>query len=73
MSDPRRRRRGRPPLAERVSQLPATTLPLELHDAVTREALRRDVPVAQVVRDALVSHLKNRQTGTAGPMLLTTT
>lgn len=49
---------GRPSLAREVSQLPATTVPVRLHDAAIREALRRDVPVAQVVRDALISHLK---------------
>ena len=52
-------RRGRPPIAAETSQLPACTVPAALHDAVAREAMRRDVPVARVVREALVFHLKN--------------
>lgn len=52
------RRGGRPPLAAQTSQLPACTVPAALHDAVSREAIRRDVPVARVVREALVFHLK---------------
>lgn len=55
------RRRGRPPIAASVSQLPAVTLPTHLHDAAIHEASRRGVPVAQVVREALFFHLKNRQ------------
>jgi len=51
-------RGGRPPLAAQTSQLPACTVPAALHDAVSREAIRRDVPVARVVREALVFHLK---------------
>jgi hypothetical protein len=58
------RRRGRPSVALVVSQLPATTVPAGWHDAVAREAIRRDVSVAQVVRDAVFSHLKN--SGVAG-------
>lgn len=53
-------KRGRPPLAASVSQLPACAVPTDLHDAVSREALRRDVSVARVIRDALIYHLKNR-------------
>lgn len=53
------KRRGRPSIAVSVSQLPASTVPTSVHDAVVREALRRDVSVAQVVRDAMISHLKN--------------
>jgi hypothetical protein len=52
-------KRGRPPLAATVSQLPACAVPAAVHDAVVREAIRRDVSVAHVVRDALISHLKN--------------
>ena len=52
---------GRPRLAPEVSQLPATTVPVPVHDAVIREAARRDVSVAQVVREAIVFHLKTRQ------------
>lgn len=52
------KRGGRPPLAAQTSQLPACTVPAALHDAVSREAIRRDVPVARVVREALVFHLK---------------
>jgi hypothetical protein len=52
-------KRGRPPLAPSVSQLPACTVPTPVHDAVIRESIRRDVSVARVVRDALISHLKN--------------
>lgn len=52
------RKRGRPSLAASVSQIPATTVPTDLHDAAVREALRRHVPVARVVRDALFFHLK---------------
>lgn len=55
-----RRRRGRPNLAPDVSQLPACAVPTPLYDAVAHEALRRDVSIAQVVRDALIYHLKNR-------------
>lgn len=54
-------RRGRPPIAADVSQLPATTVPAAVHNALAREALRRDVPMAQVVREAIISHLENRQ------------
>jgi predicted HicB family RNase H-like nuclease len=53
-------RRGRPPIAAYVSQLPACTVPTDLHDAVVRQALRRQVSVAQVVREALIFHLKTR-------------
>lgn len=53
-----RARRGRPRLASRVSQLPACAVPTSLHDAVALEAMRRDVPVAEIVREALISHLK---------------
>jgi len=56
---------GRPPIAPHVSQLPACTVPTSVHDAVSREALRRDVSVASVVRDALVSHLKSIQSAQA--------
>ena len=55
------RGRGRPALADEVSRLPATTVPADVHDAVVREAMRRDVSVASVVRDAVISGLKNRQ------------
>lgn len=54
---------GRPPLAATVSQLPACRVPASLHDAVAREALRRDVSIARVMRDALVSHLQTRRVG----------
>lgn len=53
-------RRGRPPLAARCSQIPATRVPTAVHDAAAREAIRRGVPVARVVRDALISHLQIR-------------
>lgn len=49
---------GRPRIAAQVSMLPSCTVPSDLHDALIREALYRDVSVAEVVRDALVSHLK---------------
>lgn len=49
---------GRPRLAPSTSQIPATLVPAFIHDAIIREALHRDVSVAEVVRDALVSHLK---------------
>lgn len=52
---------GRPSLAAETSQLPATTVPAAVHDAVAREALRRGVSQASVVRDAVVSHLKTHQ------------
>lgn len=52
-------KRGRPSIAVDVSQLPATTVPTSLHDAAIREALRRDVSVAQVVREAMFFHLRN--------------
>lgn len=51
-------RRGRPPISIERSQLPACTVPTSVHDAAIREALQRGVSVAQVVRDALFSHLK---------------
>lgn len=41
--------------------MPATAVPTTVHDAVVREALRRDVPVAQIVRESVITHLKNRQ------------
>lgn len=49
---------GRPPLSDSMSQIPATRVPSAVHDAAAREALRRGVPVARVVRDALISHLQ---------------
>lgn len=55
------RPRGRPPLAPVVSQLPATTVPVQVHDAVIRESVSRGVSVARVVRDAVISHLLIRQ------------
>lgn len=61
MADIREVKRGRPPLADEVSRIPAVTVPASLHDAVVREAARRDVPVAQIVREALISDLNNRQ------------
>jgi hypothetical protein len=36
-------------------------VPAALHDAVASESHRRDVSIAQIVREALVSHLKSRQ------------
>jgi len=54
---------GRPSIADSVSQLPATTVPTSVHDAAIREALRRDVSVAQVVREAMISHLKTSNSG----------
>jgi hypothetical protein len=54
------RKRGRPRLAPEVSQLPATTVPAHVHDALIREALKRDVSAARVIRDAVNSYLKNR-------------
>lgn len=52
------KRVGRPPISAHTSQLPACTVPASVHDAIAREAVRRDVPVARVVREALVFHLK---------------
>jgi hypothetical protein len=52
------KRIGRPPIAAHVSQLPACTVPAAVHDAIARQAIRRDQPVAQVVRDALLFYLK---------------
>lgn len=49
---------GRPKIAPDVSRLPSCVIPTPVHDAVIREATRRDVSVAQVVRDALLSHLQ---------------
>lgn len=54
-----KRPRGRPRIASAVSQIPACIVPAYLHDAIAKEALVRRVSVAQVVRDALFSHLKN--------------
>lgn len=56
-------RGGRPAIANKVSQLPACTVPACVHDAVIRQALQRDVSVAQIVREALVFHLKTRRQG----------
>lgn len=55
---------GRPRMAASTSQLPATTVPTPVHDAVARVAVRNGVSVASVIRDAIVSHLKNRQDST---------
>lgn len=52
---------GRPALAAETSQLPATTVPASVHDAVAREAIRRGVSQASVVREAVVSHLKTQR------------
>jgi hypothetical protein len=53
-------KRGRPRLAPEMSQLPACRVPAALHDAAINEAIGRDVPVCQVIRDALILHLQNR-------------
>lgn len=55
------KKRGRPPIAPEVSKLPASVVPAWVHDTVASEALRRDVSVAQVVRERLINGLKNRQ------------
>lgn len=55
------KKRGRPRLANNNSQIPAIRVPTALHDAVVIEALERDVSVAQVVREAIFLHLKNRR------------
>lgn len=47
-------------MAKVRSQLPATTVPASVHDALVREAFRRDVKVAVVIREAVISHLNNR-------------
>jgi hypothetical protein len=47
-------------MAPEMSQLPATAIPAQIHDAIAREAVRRDVSVARVVREAVISHLKNQ-------------
>lgn len=52
-------RRGRPPMAPVVSQLPATTVPAPVHDAAVHLAAQRGQPVAEVVREAVISHLKS--------------
>jgi hypothetical protein len=59
---------GRPRIADQTSQIPPTTVSTRVHDAVVSEAFRRDVSVAQVVRDALVFHLKT-PIGTKGKLL----
>ena len=51
---------GRPPLAPDVSQIPATRAPAWVHDALAREASARQVAVAVVVREAVISHLETR-------------
>jgi predicted HicB family RNase H-like nuclease len=51
-------KRGRPKVAETISNL-TVRLDANVHDALIREALHRDVPVAEVVREALFSHLVN--------------
>lgn len=55
-------KRGRPRLAVVVSQIPATRVPAELHDSIVLLALHLGVPVARVVREALVSHLQSVKT-----------
>jgi hypothetical protein len=55
------KRGGRPRVAAEVSMLPACTVATSIHDAACAEALRRDVSVARVVRDALFFYLKTRQ------------
>lgn len=37
----------------------STSLPREVYDALTREALRRDIPLALLMRAVLVRQLKN--------------
>ena len=56
MSD---QKRGRKPIAASVAQLPASAVPTEVYDEVCRRALRRGVSVASVIREILISHLKN--------------
>jgi hypothetical protein len=55
------KRLGRPPLAPETTQLPACTVPSPVYDAVALEALQRGVSMAQVQREAVISHLKSRQ------------
>lgn len=57
-------KRGRPRIASQVSQMPAVVVPAVVHDAYAREALRRNVPMAEVVREALFSHLETVREGT---------
>lgn len=48
-----RPRRGRPRLAEGVETVPVTVrVPVDVHDALVRHALERQVPVADVYREA---------------------
>lgn len=54
-------RLGRPPMSAVRSQLPATTVPATVHDAVVKEASRLGVTPTQVVRDAVISHLNSRR------------
>lgn len=53
------RRRGRPRLAAEVSNLPSTRVPAAVHDALVREASRRRIAVARVIREAVIRHLHN--------------
>jgi predicted HicB family RNase H-like nuclease len=47
---------GRPPIADVVADL-HTRLPAQVYDAIAVEAWRRGVSVAQVAREALVTHV----------------
>lgn len=53
----RRNKRGRPPTSARVSQLPASRICTEHHDAMIRIALARDCSVAAVVREAVALYI----------------
>lgn len=54
-------KRGRPPLAAQTSTLSPVRCSVALHDRVIQEALRRDVSVAAVVREAIAVYLQTRQ------------
>jgi hypothetical protein len=48
-------------IAAEVSMLPGVTLPAQMHDAVIQQALRRDVSVARVVREAILFYLNHHK------------
>jgi predicted HicB family RNase H-like nuclease len=49
---------GRPPIAAVVADL-HTRVPAQVYDAIAVEAIRRGIPLAQVVREVLVTHVED--------------
>lgn len=57
---PLKRPRGRPPISDDTSRLPATTVEVWMHDGLIHLANRDAQSVAHEVRQALILYLKNR-------------